>query len=142
MGKISCITPSEKGEYYRKMWDAIWSEQMGEYKKLIAAIKQMRASAINADDMDSITADMVRAAAALFTNSTGLGADLWEPIWLKNLSDEAAKALAELLNCIEHECMWPTHCLISIIVLMGRPPPRRGKAHSTDANAVQVVGQD
>ena len=42
---------------------------------------------------------------------------------MKAMTQEAAFALAQLLNAIEYKCAWPAHILINIIVLMGKPPP-------------------
>ena len=75
------------------------------------------------EQLDPIDAQMAYRGAKMFKDTTGLGIDLWEPILLKSMSEEAAQAIADLLNNIESKCAWPMHLLLNVIVLMGKPPP-------------------
>ena len=57
----------------------------------------------------------------LLKNETALGVDLLDVSWLKNLSNQIAGALAEVLPSAEKLGAWPIKSMMSIIVLMGKP---------------------
>ncbi len=65
---------------------------------------------------------MVLKAAKVLSNHTAL-VDLLELLLLKAMALEAAQALVALLNEIEQTCTWPIHALMTVSVLMGKPPP-------------------
>ena len=114
-------TPLQKTSHYLKMWKLIWGEHLGEYEKLVKAIRLIKGRARGAASMDRIDGTQVIKAAKTIANGTGLGLDDWEPMWLKAMSMEAAESLASILNEIEDECTWPIHILANLIVLMGKP---------------------
>ncbi len=117
-------TPEGKGEYYKKMWEEHWGRFKHEYAEMINKLKELiHYTKGFCEPLEPIDEAMVMQASKLFKNSTGLGVDLWEPVWMKAMTKEAAFAFAQLLNAIEDKHAWPAHILINIIVLMGRPPP-------------------
>ncbi len=118
------FSPADNGKYYQKMWEPHWGRHASEYRQMIDILKQLILRAKQQDTaLEPITGRNIKEAAQLFKDATGPCGDLWEPKWLKAMSDEAAEAMAQLLNAIEKCCAWPSHMLLNIIALMGKPPP-------------------
>ena len=57
----------------------------------------------------------------MLKNETALGVDFLDVWWLKNLSNQIAGDLAEVLNSVEKLGAWLIQSMMNIIVLMGKP---------------------
>ena len=47
--------------------------------------------------------------------------DQWDVKWLKSCEGQALQQLTEVLNLIEAGGAWPTHILLNLVILMGKP---------------------
>ena len=93
----------------------------GEYTTTIQALLNQLREHGHADPLSEIDRDGVRRAINEIKTSTSLGLDQWEVVFLKSLDGDALDELVVLLQAIERRAAWPSHILMNIIVLMGKP---------------------
>ena len=115
--------PADIAEHYARQWEALWARDAQRIKQMHDELKRIRsrASILQGYALPKITAQMVRAAIKKLRNRTALGIDLCEPEYLKELDDEALELWAELFNDIERAGVWPSHIMVNLIILMGKP---------------------
>ena len=74
--------------------------------------------AANQQDTELITEEAVLEGLKCFKAAIGVGADVINLRWWRQLPDGAAQMLADLLNMVESQLTWPTAVLLTVVQLL------------------------
>ena len=114
------VLPAEIAGVRREAWRAKLQTADGHIPLARSALERLRQQAMQ-EALPPVTPEQVASALAALSSTNAVGLGLWHPRQLLQGPWQAMCEIAQLLNCVEDTCCWPSQAMLNKIVFLTKP---------------------